>query len=391
MLVNFGPCEPLFVAERAVLPSDESVAWVIVDSEYRLHAEGCAFLAGLRALDRSPNTERVYAGRIALYLSYCAAAGLAWSQITAVALAGFLRWLTEAPLPDRTRKPQLRNRFRSESTANAIVTTVCEFLRFGSRHGWVPAEVVERLSIPKYLRFLPPGMDAGEDGQRRTVMVKTVRYRIAEPGYEWLTGEQIEVLLGLTRNARDRFLVALMACTGIRIGEALGLRREDLHLLSGSRALGCQVLGPHLHVVRRRRNANSALAKTLKPRSIPVTLDIVGLYADAQFERDRIARAGESDMVFVNLFRGVIGRAMTYAAVKDMFDRLTARAGFPARPHMLRHSAATRWVRSGVDRDVIQTLLGHASAASMTVYLHASDADKRAAVERVAELSRAAR
>ncbi|GGT77963.1 hypothetical protein GCM10010207_87720 [Streptomyces atratus] len=38
---------------------------------YDLHAEACAFLAGLRSKGRSPNTERAYAGRLALYLNYC--------------------------------------------------------------------------------------------------------------------------------------------------------------------------------------------------------------------------------------------------------------------------------------------------------------------------------
>ena len=49
-----------------------------------------------------------------------------------------------------------------------------------------------------------------------------------------------------------------------------------------------------------------------------------------------------------------------------------------------RHSAATNWVRAGVDLDVVQALLGHASLASTTVYLHARDEDKRRAVEAVA-------
>jgi integrase/recombinase XerD len=48
------------------------------------------------------------------------------------------------------------------------------------------------------------------------------------------------------------------------------------------------------------------------------------------------------------------------------------------------HTAATNWVRVGVDIDVIQALLGHASLASTTVYLHARDDDKRRAVEAVA-------
>ena len=57
-----------------------------------------------------------------------------------------------------------------------------------------------------------------------------------------------------------------------------------------------------------------------------------------------------------------------------------------ARPHMLRHSAATRWIADGVPRDVVQALLGHVSSASMEVYLHPSDAAKRVAVERLGML-----
>lgn len=366
------------------MPSNESTVWVITDRTYRLHMEGSAFLAGLRDLDRSPNTERTYASRTALYLSYCAAVELDWSRITIPELKIFLHWLTEMPLPPRGRKPQLEARFRLESTANAIVTTVCEFLRFGKGYGWVPAEVADVLSEPKYLRFLPKGMDPGEDGQHRTVMTKVVKYRISEPGLEWLTSDQVEVLIQLAHRARDRFLLALMGCTGIRIGEALGLRREDMHLLSDSRALGCQISGPHIHVIRRRRNANGALAKSRLPRSIPVTAEVVGFYAEAQFERAAVPEATDGDMVFVNLFRGVLGRAMTYSAVKDMFDRLARRAKFAARPHMIRHGVATRWIRSGVDPDVAQDLLGHVSSSSMSPYLHTTDRDKRDAVELVA-------
>ncbi len=42
------------------------------------------------------------------------------------------------------------------------------------------------------------------------------------------------------------------------------------------------------------------------------------------------------------------------------------------------------WVRAGTDLDVVQALLGHASLASTSVYLHARDEDKRRAVEAVA-------
>jgi integrase/recombinase XerD len=58
--------------------ADGSVSWVVVfDEDLGLHVEACAYLAGLRAAGRAFNTEKTYAGRIALYLSYCL--GTAWT------------------------------------------------------------------------------------------------------------------------------------------------------------------------------------------------------------------------------------------------------------------------------------------------------------------------
>jgi integrase len=170
----------------------------------------------------------------------------------------------------------------------------------------------------------------------------------------------------------------------MRIGEALGLRREDMHLLASSRALGCGIEGPHVHVRRRRENANRALAKSRFPRAIPVTTALTAGYAAYQHERDRVEIAADCDMVFVNLFREPFGAPMSYSNVKDLFDRLARVAGFAVRPHMLRHTAATGWIRAGVDRDVVQHLLGHVCASSLQPYLHVNDRDKRDAVERVA-------
>ncbi|MET7903374.1 tyrosine-type recombinase/integrase [Streptomyces sp. NPDC005355] len=359
------------------------MSWVVVSDAYELHAEACAYLESLRARDRSINTQRVYAGRVALYLTRCAATGADWAAPGFVWLTRFLHWLVEEPLPPRGLKTRPESRYREKTTANQIVTTVGEFLRFGVPNGWVKSETAAMLSERKYLSYLPPGYSAGEDGQHRVVDAKTIKFNVAVPGYEWLNDEQYGQLVDATSRARDRFLVAVLGATGTRIGEALGLHREDMHLLSNSASLGCQVLGPHIHV-RRRLNSNGALAKARMPRWIPVEEGLVELYAEYTYERGRVPEAAESPMVFVNLFRAPLGRPMSYPNAKDLFDRLAAKVGFAARPHMLRHTAATRWVRSDTPRDVVQNLLGHVSPSSMDPYVHATDADKRAAVDRLA-------
>ncbi|WP_329429191.1 hypothetical protein [Streptomyces anthocyanicus] len=180
--------EQTYVAERSISPANGAERWVVADTRtYDLHAEACAFLAGLRSKGRSPNTERVYAGRLALYLNYCTQHRIEWSCPSFMALSGLQQWLVTTPLPARSRRTPAAPRYRSQGTANAVMTAVTDFLRFGALHGWVPAPTAGLLSEPKFLRFLPAGYDDGERGQWRQAQVSAFRFQVSEPGYEDLS------------------------------------------------------------------------------------------------------------------------------------------------------------------------------------------------------------
>ena len=369
-------------AWRAVSPSDGASTWVIVDDDFELHDGGCAFLTGLRAADRSVNTERVYAGRVALFLSWCATEGVDWTRPRLDHMVGFKRWLVAEPAPTREGRP----RRRSTKSADAVLRTVCEFLRFGAHHELVDAALVDRLFEPRFLKFLPAGFEPGEDGQQRSIRSRLLRFAVAEEPFSFIEPERVDDLVAAAGNVRDRFLVTLVAMTGLRIGEALGLHRADMHFLSDSRTLGCKIVGPHLHVRRRPDNPNGALAKSRFSRSVPVAEAAVSLYADYAHERHAcLGDADVSPLVFVNLYRAPLGEPLRYPNAKEMFDRLARRTGLVVRPHLLRHTAATTWLRQGTPRDTVQALLGHVSPTSMQSYFHPNEADKRAAVERGAE------
>ncbi len=349
---------------------------MVVDAELVLHREATDFLACLVGASRSRNTVRVYAGRVAVFLGWCQAEGVDWRTVSVAELARFKQWLEVTPTGG--------GRHRSGSTVNAVLTAVCELLRFCARSGLIEASVAERLSQPKWLRLVPPGFDVGESGQFRMVRARALQARAETVFPEALTAEQSRAVLACCRRPRERFVVVLLRDSGLRIGEALGLRREDMHLLPDSRSLGCAVLGAHVHV-RHRANPNGALAKSRFPRMVPASGDVVGTYGDYQAERAAVVGDDGNDMVLVNLYRQPLGAAMGYRAVKGFFDRLARSCGFAVRPHMLRHTAATNWVRAGVPLDVVQKLLGHSSLSSTTVYLHACDEDRRRAVNTVAE------
>ena len=364
-----------FRAERAVSPVDGGERWVVLDSDLVPHREAGEFLWCLSGASRSPHTVRAYAGRTAFFLGWCAAQGVDWRCVGLPDLSRFKHWVEVSP----TRAGGTR----AGSTVNAILTAVCEFLRFCARAGLIEAVVAERLSEPRWLRFTPPGFDAGESGQFRTVRARALKARTVTQFPEALTPEQFQAVFGCCRRPRERFLLTLLHDTGLRIGEGLGLRRADMHLLPDSRGLGCPTVGAHVHV-RRRANPNGALAKSRFPRSVPASDAVLAGYTDYQYERATLTGEEGTDMVLVNLYHQPLGAPMSYRAAKGFFDRLARECGFPVRPHMLRHSAATNWVRAGVDLDVVQALLGHASLASTTVYLHARDEDKRRAVQAVA-------
>ncbi len=364
-----------FRAERAVSPLDGSELWVVLDAELVVHREASDFLRALNGAGRSPHTIRAYAGRVARFLGWCADQGIDWCSISLPSLARFKHFVEATP----HRSGQLRE----GSTVNATLTAVCEFLRFCARTGLIDHAVADRLSEPRWLRFTPPGFDAGESGRFRVVRSRSLKARAETPFPEALAPEQCERVVACCRRPREAFMVTVLRDSGLRIGEALGLRRGDLHLLPDSRPLGCAVVGAHLHV-RHRANPNGALAKSRFPRTVPASEAVLSTYSDYQFERDEILGDDDCDMVFVNLYHEPLGAPMTYRAAKRFFERLASDCGFAVRPHMLRHSAATNWVRAGVDLDVVQRLLGHASLASTAVYLHARDEDKRRAVEAVA-------
>lgn len=105
----------------------------------------------------------------ALFLGWCAGDGVQWQTIDLSSLARFKHWLEATPVRS--------GRLRKGGTVDAVLIAVCEFLRFCARTGLIDDAVADRLAEPRFLRFLPPGFDAGEGGRFRTVRARQVRAR----------------------------------------------------------------------------------------------------------------------------------------------------------------------------------------------------------------------
>jgi len=355
----------------------------------------------LDAQGRSAGTARTYAGRLALYLTWAAAAGVDPVAPEVDQLAAFARWLERTPSrkhrPGRERRRATQPNVavlgtaRSAATVEGILAAVVEFVRFAASRGWCEPAVPERLSFRAELRFLPQGWDRGERTGRPVVNRRVVRRRRAERPPATLSADQVGALVDACSNIRDRFIVEALYATGLRVAELCGLHLADLHLLPAATHLGCKVAGAHLHVVRRDGNENGALAKSVWPRVVPVTKALVLCNDAYRFKRDAVPEAAESDYLLVNLWRAPLGRALSPDGVERLFVRLSARVGFRARPHMLRHSFASEVALATKDPALVKELLGHASISSTDVYLHARWDDMRAAVDGHARSTEASR
>jgi len=160
-------------------------------------------------------------------------------------------------------------------------------------------------------------------------------------------------------NLRDRFLFALLVSTGMRLGEALGMRINEFVMGRGGT--------PYVQVVPREDNPNGARVKMLRPRRIYVGTDLERLYAD--YLTHLACRAAEfgipispDELLFRNLDRAPLLSPLREGTVRDKVTALKRRRIGPTgwTPHWFRHCHATALLLSGTPEWVVSRRLGHA-------------------------------
>jgi integrase/recombinase XerD len=367
--------------------------WTVLDEDLAVVTVADSFLRQVRfGRDGAESTTKAYAGGIALFLRWCARTGRDWQAgIGQVGL--FMTWLAHAGpaasgidarpgavlLAGPGSQPA-----RSARRVNAVLAAVRGMVVHAVAEGTAPGHLIQVLYEVADDRDLPAAArpESGGTGWRMRA-----RHRLHEPvtPVDRAADGDIVAVLRACRSARDKLIVLLMARAGLRRGEVLGLRRSDVHLLADSRELGCGIIRPHLHVVRREDNPNGAIGKSRRQRAVPLDFLTVQAFDTYQFERMTVPAAAGSDFVFVNLSRAPAGAPMRLDAVNELISAAARRAGIdpPPRPHQLRHAFASNVLDAGGTLDEAQDLLGHLSISSTQVYAHPDPARLRAAVDAV--------
>ena len=356
------------LVQRVLMPTSSLESWTVLDDGGGPVEPIERYLAYLTDIERSPNTVKAYAHDLKDWFVFLSTRSLDWREVRLEDLGEFVAWLRLPPAGRAGAVLMLPSAEHhcSAGTVNRKLAAISGLYTFHARHGVDLGDLVTELH-PGHRRrsgwkpFLYH-LSKGEPERRRTIKLRTPR---RHPTI--LTVGQVQAILDACLHLRDRLLWALLWDTGIRIGEALGLRHEDVAAAEGE-----------LTIVPR-SNDNRARAKSATPRTIPVSPAVIRLYAD--YLHDEYGDL-DSDYVFVNLWGEPFGHPWGYPAVYDLVLRLRRITGIDFDPHWYRHTYATRLLRQNTPIEVVSTLLGHSSiATTMDIYGHLSVEDARRALE----------
>jgi site-specific recombinase XerD len=269
----------------------------------------------------------------------------------ATALGIFVRWLEGRfdglPGPVQITRPVVAQycaslAHRSPATIRRHFATIRSLFMYLYDMGLVRANPCTRMRLPRVPDLVPP----------------------------CLTASQISRLIAAAAAPPERVAVVLLAATGVRRAEVMGLTVDNVNLRD--RRLLVNGKGGNQRYVPLVKPAARIVARYLKWRGELPFPDLL-----VTRHRERLSQNLEARCKWIYL---VLRRAASRARISGRVH-----------PHMLRHSFASYLVRRGVDIRTVQLLLGHASIRATIRYLHSDLRSQAEAVEKLAPLFRAPR
>ena len=349
----------------------------MLDDEDRRIPEVGGFLDHLKARNYSPNTISAYAYDLLHFFRFLHREGFPCERFTASNSLRLLEYLRSVPSRGSAQRlyPSLvltnaqgeTGRRLSAATINralAAVSSFYEYLILSGKLGESENPVRKRpdpalARVPERHKPFVGGM-ARQKPIRRAVRVKTAM-RLPRP----LNEKQIELLLGSLNKLRDRAMVLLMLQGGLRPGEILGLKLEDVQY--GRRRVAVRYREDHPKGVRTKSRTERVV-----DLHEPGALEVLSAYVMGERPKD-----AESPFVFLVGGNGKRRlEPLGYSALVKLFERRCEKVGIRESwltPHSLRHSHATRMWEGGMRELALQKRLGHASPESPRLYTRVSD------------------
>lgn len=172
------------------------------------------------------------------------------------------------------------------------------------------------------------------------------RMRIDTRLPEALSLEEVEKLIDTATHIRNKAIIALLYSSGIRVGELVNLRAEDIYM---SRM---QVYIPNSKNHRDRFTI-------LSQRALDLLIEYWKSYPVRR------------EYFFVSTYEP--HKKLNVSGIERMLKAVGNDAGIKVHPHTLRHSFASHLIEQGVPINYVQSMLGHRCLESTQVYIHISN------------------
>ncbi len=275
------------------------------------------FLQHLKAMrGSSEHTIRNYAIDLQFFIGYLADQD--YRVIDRKLLRGFIGMLAKK---NDSRKTILRR-----------LSTLRSFFKYLRQHKYIDHNPMEEIDSPKQLRSLP-----------NALTLEMMERLFSLP--------KLEDYLGL----RDRAILEIFYSTGIRVSELTLLDKKDI---DGKKfLLRIQGKGKKQRLVPISKTACYWVTRYLK--------DPERYCKNTMHSEEKDGRA-----VFLNKW----GNRLTVRSVDRILSKYVKVSGIAikATPHTIRHTIATHWLEKGMDLRSIQTILGHSTLATTTIYTKVS-------------------
>ena len=330
--------------------------WLVVGDNFLPIPEIQEFIGYLVNIEKSPHTLRAYAHHLKLYWEFLNAVQKSWQQIGLNDLADFVHCLRSNSNNVITLHEAAAK--RCESTVNTILAAVSSFYHFHYQMGNTSMNLSQFASgnHRRYKSLLH------HVAKHYPTTKRIIKLKVAKAFPKTLKSAQVQALLVACISRRDQFLILLLYETGMRIGQALGLRHEDIHSWDNE-----------IHIVPRSHEPLDRRGKTVKGNIIHVTPTLMQHYSEYMCGE---CEGLESLYVFIQLSGKGRGQPLTYRAVRALFARLSHKVGFHINAHMLRHTHATELIQAGWDSAYVQKRLGHAHVqTTLDIYAHLQPED----------------
>jgi site-specific recombinase XerD len=249
---------------------------------------------------------------------------------------------------------ELRNRGYAPNTLKAYGGSLERFLQFMDATTFEPGERISRF------------LDAHEGQEPRRIAwsairlfyefvlkkpcpytMEKIRPRHRLPSF--LERPDVLSVLSKIKNPRHRLMISMLYGSGIRVGELVRLRIQDIDFPSLS-----------IRIVNAKQNK-----------------DRITVFSESLAEDLKVLVQGRDGKEYV--FVTMSSKPYSRRTVQNVFDKAVKASGIQkhASCHTLRHSFATSLLGNGIDIRAIRDLLGHQSVKTTMIYLHVTEKSAR--------------